>query len=37
MATMPKYGKKKTIKRLLQNQWAADILQEAYGAPPYVK
>ena len=30
----------KTFKRLLfQNQWAnlADILQEAYGAPPYIK
>ena len=38
MAAMPIYGKNH-LKFLLKNHWAdlADILPEAYGAPPYIK
>ena len=39
MAAMPKYGKNPSKNLLLQNHQAdnADILQEAYGAPPHIK
>ena len=39
LAAMPIYGKKPFRSLLLQNHQAdlADILQEAYGAPRYIK
>ena len=39
MAVMPIYSKKPFKRLLLKNHFAdlADILPEAYGAPPYIK